>query len=301
LDPFFGKLRDPLSLHKYLYAHAEPVSHVDPSGKFVSLSIASLFSSLPRVQHALNSVQVGLDAASFYTGVAAATLWGMRYALEGPGGRDNRWDARVLSLSFSVQVALGEFGSTLFDALGIGTSIPITAGAGRAYNWDFLLMEDGFVYQYVSKGWSLGTQGAGVSVELGRVDSVATPADYEGGFLALTGSLQKGIASAFAAGIAGTAFVSLPGLLSGAWGYSVGIAGSTARGFGYVTTWTEYSLVRDAVGNPVRFPISSVPFLATLPKDGADAHELQSFVAANRGAILGVFADHITSLALALT
>jgi RHS repeat-associated protein len=48
LDPFFGNLSDPQSLHKYLYTHADPVNGIDPSGKFggvvgvgVSMSIGS--------------------------------------------------------------------------------------------------------------------------------------------------------------------------------------------------------------------------------------------------------------------
>jgi RHS repeat-associated protein len=32
LDPFFGNLNDPLSLHKYLYTHADPVNGIDPNG-----------------------------------------------------------------------------------------------------------------------------------------------------------------------------------------------------------------------------------------------------------------------------
>jgi RHS repeat-associated protein len=32
LDPFFGNLTDPQSLHKYLYTHADPVNGIDPSG-----------------------------------------------------------------------------------------------------------------------------------------------------------------------------------------------------------------------------------------------------------------------------
>jgi RHS repeat-associated protein len=34
LDPFFGNLDDPQSLHKYLYTHADPVNMVDPNGLF---------------------------------------------------------------------------------------------------------------------------------------------------------------------------------------------------------------------------------------------------------------------------
>ena len=32
LDPFVGNTRDPLSLHKYLYTHGNPINSVDPSG-----------------------------------------------------------------------------------------------------------------------------------------------------------------------------------------------------------------------------------------------------------------------------
>jgi RHS repeat-associated protein len=34
LDPFFGNLVEPLSLHNYLYCHIDPVSFIDPSGEF---------------------------------------------------------------------------------------------------------------------------------------------------------------------------------------------------------------------------------------------------------------------------
>ncbi len=36
LDPFFGNLRDPLSLHKYFYVHGDPVRNADPSGLLLS-------------------------------------------------------------------------------------------------------------------------------------------------------------------------------------------------------------------------------------------------------------------------
>jgi RHS repeat-associated protein len=38
LDPFFGHLNDPQSLHKYLYTHNDPVNGIDPSGLEFSVS-----------------------------------------------------------------------------------------------------------------------------------------------------------------------------------------------------------------------------------------------------------------------
>jgi RHS repeat-associated protein len=40
MDPFFGILQDPLSLHRQLYANADPINHVDPSGLFIGGYIA---------------------------------------------------------------------------------------------------------------------------------------------------------------------------------------------------------------------------------------------------------------------
>jgi RHS repeat-associated protein len=36
LDPFFGNLNDPQSLHKYLYAHDDPIINIDPPGLYPS-------------------------------------------------------------------------------------------------------------------------------------------------------------------------------------------------------------------------------------------------------------------------
>ena len=38
-DPFAGNPSDPQSLHKYLYAHCNPVNNVDPSGKFPIITV----------------------------------------------------------------------------------------------------------------------------------------------------------------------------------------------------------------------------------------------------------------------
>jgi RHS repeat-associated protein len=51
-DPFVGFQYDPVTLHKYLYANAEPINNIDPSGEMTiasamtSISISSILSSL---------------------------------------------------------------------------------------------------------------------------------------------------------------------------------------------------------------------------------------------------------------
>jgi RHS repeat-associated protein len=47
LDPFFGNVIDPLSLHNYLYAHSDPTNGIDPSGEVLFLlPIIGLISSI---------------------------------------------------------------------------------------------------------------------------------------------------------------------------------------------------------------------------------------------------------------
>jgi RHS repeat-associated protein len=53
LDPFAGNVNDPLSLHKYLYTHGNPITGIDPTGMFeglvgalASMSIGSVVSSI---------------------------------------------------------------------------------------------------------------------------------------------------------------------------------------------------------------------------------------------------------------
>jgi len=41
LDPFFGNLSNPQSLHNYLYCHADPVNGIDPTGEFLVAMISS--------------------------------------------------------------------------------------------------------------------------------------------------------------------------------------------------------------------------------------------------------------------
>lgn len=58
-DPFFGKLLDPSSLHRFLYGESDPVNRSDPSGNF-ALSIGSLVSVGSRMLSGLNTVSLSI-------------------------------------------------------------------------------------------------------------------------------------------------------------------------------------------------------------------------------------------------
>ena len=74
LDPFFGNLRDPQSLHKYLYVHGDPIQYTDPLGLGIGLGGLSL-----SMRIAIGvSVSVGVFGA-FYAPQLTNTLKGIRY------------------------------------------------------------------------------------------------------------------------------------------------------------------------------------------------------------------------------
>jgi RHS repeat-associated protein len=59
LDPFLGDLKDPLSLHKYLYTHADPVNGIDPSGRM-------------NVMVCVAAIGIGLNVMSFEMNILTA-------------------------------------------------------------------------------------------------------------------------------------------------------------------------------------------------------------------------------------
>lgn len=73
LDPFTGNMRDPQSLHKYLYAHADPVNGWDPTGNF---SVQGMVSA---IGGALSTIGQGLSATVSVLGrVGSLLLSGIR-------------------------------------------------------------------------------------------------------------------------------------------------------------------------------------------------------------------------------
>jgi RHS repeat-associated protein len=61
LDPFFGNPKDPQSLHKYLYTHADPISGFDPSG--LEFTISGLMGGLGISQGMRSTNQSAVQAS----------------------------------------------------------------------------------------------------------------------------------------------------------------------------------------------------------------------------------------------
>ncbi len=85
LDPFAGNFEDPLSLHKYLYGHADPVNATDPTGEFALFAALDLIGIYYEgVRAGFNALNEGRDAlAGFYGGVIDATLYSAAFGLLG--------------------------------------------------------------------------------------------------------------------------------------------------------------------------------------------------------------------------
>lgn len=82
MDSWPGSLTDPVSLHKYLYANANPVTYTDPSGYF-SLSIAEIKHDAAVVAiglsllHTLRYINAAVTARYDYTHVVSNTVAAM--------------------------------------------------------------------------------------------------------------------------------------------------------------------------------------------------------------------------------
>jgi len=57
MDVFEGRSHDPVSLHKYLYANADPVNGIDPSGNMTLMEV-SFTQAIDKVVRSMTTVRV---------------------------------------------------------------------------------------------------------------------------------------------------------------------------------------------------------------------------------------------------
>jgi RHS repeat-associated protein len=70
LDPFFGNLNDPQSLHKYLYAHGDPINGIDPSG---NMSVGTCMASIG-IGMGIGAISGGIYGSLRY-GFGTSGMW----------------------------------------------------------------------------------------------------------------------------------------------------------------------------------------------------------------------------------
>lgn len=109
-DTYEGRLVEPLTLHKYLYADSNPISKIDPSG-FLSINIASItaalqgFTTLQGINMGINLASYGIDIATGNAaGLATNVIADVGALLLGPGvatGKNVQKGVIVLGKFFS--------------------------------------------------------------------------------------------------------------------------------------------------------------------------------------------------------
>jgi len=156
MDPFAGNNQDPQSLHKYLYAHCNPINGVDPTGMEFSLSgVLSVIQIIGTVMSVAMPSLITLGASGSLGEVV-----------------DTPRDAFVVSVSASY----------IFKSLGKGFG-----GMGLEGSYDMLYINAlGRWQDYGSIGWTAGTTGGSVTIEAGPVWNVKEVGDYEGLFFSAT-------------------------------------------------------------------------------------------------------------------
>jgi type II secretion system protein G len=104
MDVWEGVIRDPVSLHKYLYANANPILHTDPSGKFDITGILGAFiqyifekiiesggkriikfSEKNAVKEEIRRLQVAVDMYEMDNGLCPSNAQGLAALIENPG------------------------------------------------------------------------------------------------------------------------------------------------------------------------------------------------------------------------
>jgi RHS repeat-associated protein/uncharacterized delta-60 repeat protein len=153
-DPVAGDSEDPLSLHKYLYAHADPINRIDPSGT----SDYSLIGQL-----AVTAIRVGLfvyNAYSFVQNVKNSALYGIE-AVNAFRNEDNvsGYGYSLMAAVSGAQAALNLIGLKSFAARppnitgGPQISLGVSGGAataGGAY-WEAVKIGNPALFEWASR------------------------------------------------------------------------------------------------------------------------------------------------------
>lgn len=99
LDPYAGNSWDPQSYNKYLYTHADPVNHSDPTGEMLGLAVGGILGSLTfRTLNELKTVSrgkaIGYSALAMVAGYSTEVL----VATLGLNFLPQLWNSRIQAL-----------------------------------------------------------------------------------------------------------------------------------------------------------------------------------------------------------
>jgi len=155
-DPFGGIQFDPLSLHRYLYVHVDPVNRVDPSGLFENLSTAVQNLSI-RMQMAVQNAVNGVWSWRYVIPLLKGLEWS-RQVLQGV-------QARFPNLQVALEHGLRQAGGRIdMFFRTAGEVFRRIAVEGKGWNFDYMARFPERAQQILS---SLGDQSARYALEYG--------------------------------------------------------------------------------------------------------------------------------------
>jgi hypothetical protein len=174
LDPFYGRVGDPQSLHKYLYVHGDPVQGIDPSGLYLAAVSTSMLGSIASAFGRLSSAvgRTRLVNAQATAVVNAYTLMMLNHSLAQARRRPSGW-------VINIGVGAGLLG------VAAGGGLCIYGLRGKYYVQ--LFHEWGLAPFYAAKGRQQSHQfGVGGLVTAGVTFGLDGPHDFAGGGLCAT-------------------------------------------------------------------------------------------------------------------
>lgn len=77
MDTYAGTLDNPVSLHKYLYANANPITYTDPTGKFAAmLALMAVNGEVAKAEAAHDAwcIKVGYELMTAFTAFSAVSM-----------------------------------------------------------------------------------------------------------------------------------------------------------------------------------------------------------------------------------
>jgi RHS repeat-associated protein len=179
MDPIDGDSTDPITLHKYLYANADPVSATDPSGNQGDLGSVMTSLAINTTLGQLSTIALGTSLAQSVVGWIAKTVLPGYYmnVIQSPNA-----DAFLAggSLSYSSGLTSGGF-NRKSRPVGATGSIGVDYVIGRGVHNG---IHSGAIYYYVGGGVTLGKtdSATGASVYGGVLWNTPTSDDYAGYF-----------------------------------------------------------------------------------------------------------------------
>lgn len=128
IDPFAGNSSDPQSLHKYIYAHNNPINSIDPTG-MMEFSIGGLVSAVTTRAILISSIYIGSN--TLYNVGSFATADKISKNHYEPSGR---WITSMAGLAFGFGPAGGVFGVTTARGTSTGRAIVgVIGGCGLVF------------------------------------------------------------------------------------------------------------------------------------------------------------------------